>query len=390
MARKRKEKDEEGEKPFKVPKFDEEKFLKTERRKIKITFLASLFAIFMSLICFGFWVLMGKGNATRWPLILLVGIVNAAFIRYIIIRFNIDLTDFTNRNWLGVYATYFFVWLIILIVLVNPPFYDEEKPVVNLQILPNIQEFGGSVFIIAKITDNQGIDKNDIKFNLISPDGSMSNPNFLWDKKSNIFFYEFKDNINSSSEQITYKINLYVEDKSGLTNIQEGSFRFNQDTIRIAPNTDKILENEDVRIYFIVEPPVHRVFYKVDDSNPINMSKSLDSPDQYFSTAEYMGWKSNQNNQTVKLSAEVRYHFRNHFDDDGKQFWFVNYINDTDTYYFSTDDDSSIGTINSDEIPDPVIRDLSAPGFEILALIIAAILITIIFKYKKKNKNKRK
>ncbi|RLF32243.1 MAG: hypothetical protein DRM98_04245, partial [Thermoplasmata archaeon] len=70
MAKKRKEKDEED-KPFKLPKFDKEKFLKKEKRNIKTTFISCIFGIFMGLICFGFWVLMGHGNTLRWPLVLL-------------------------------------------------------------------------------------------------------------------------------------------------------------------------------------------------------------------------------------------------------------------------------------------------------------------------------
>ena len=42
MAKKRKEKTDEEEIDFKLPKFDEEKFLKKERRNIKTLFLSSL------------------------------------------------------------------------------------------------------------------------------------------------------------------------------------------------------------------------------------------------------------------------------------------------------------------------------------------------------------
>ena len=62
MAKRRKEKDEEEDKPFKIPKFDEEAFLKRERRNIKATFISFLFGILMALVCFGFWALMGKND----------------------------------------------------------------------------------------------------------------------------------------------------------------------------------------------------------------------------------------------------------------------------------------------------------------------------------------
>jgi len=62
MAKKRKEKDEEREIDFKIPKFDKEKFIQTERQKIKITFLSFLFGVAIAFISFGFWSLL-SGNA---------------------------------------------------------------------------------------------------------------------------------------------------------------------------------------------------------------------------------------------------------------------------------------------------------------------------------------
>ena len=89
MAKRRKEKDEEEDKPFKMPKFDEEAFLKRERRNIKITFFSFLFGIIMAVVCFGFWALMGP-NDLRWELVLLVGVIYALSMRYIFLRLNFD------------------------------------------------------------------------------------------------------------------------------------------------------------------------------------------------------------------------------------------------------------------------------------------------------------
>ena len=82
MAKRRKEKDEQEDKPFKLPKFDEEKFLKRERRNIKSTFLAGLFGILMAVICFAFWALMGSETGLRWALVLMVAIVDAISVSY--------------------------------------------------------------------------------------------------------------------------------------------------------------------------------------------------------------------------------------------------------------------------------------------------------------------
>jgi hypothetical protein len=75
MAKRRKEGTEEEEKfDFQIPKFDEEAFIKRERRNIKTLFIAFLFGLLIAVICFGFWAAMGE-NFLRWELILLVGVV---------------------------------------------------------------------------------------------------------------------------------------------------------------------------------------------------------------------------------------------------------------------------------------------------------------------------
>ena len=92
MAKRRKEKDEEEDKDFKIPKFDEESFLKRERRNIKTTFISFLFGILIALISFGFWSLL-SGNALRWELVLLFGVFSAAWLKYIFLRLNVDVVS---------------------------------------------------------------------------------------------------------------------------------------------------------------------------------------------------------------------------------------------------------------------------------------------------------
>jgi hypothetical protein len=100
MAKRRKEGTEEEEQfDFQIPKFDEEAFIKRERRNIKTLFIAFLFGLLISVICFGFWAAMGE-NFLRWELVLLVGVVNAIWIKYLFLKLNIDLTDIGRKGWL--------------------------------------------------------------------------------------------------------------------------------------------------------------------------------------------------------------------------------------------------------------------------------------------------
>jgi hypothetical protein len=380
MAKRRKEKDEDEDKPFKLPKFDEEAFLKKERRNIKATFIAFLFGVLMALICFGFYALMSP-NDPRWILVLLVAIFSASFIRYIYDRIHLDMTDFTRRNWFSSFAIYLFTWMIILIVLVNPPFYDDEAPIVEVAVLPDMQELGGTVKIVAKITDNSGITNANIDLEITSPDGTSETPAFQY--KDNILRYTFDSPDNLTSNTHTYNYRLTVTDNSGRTNEKTGSFSYSNDTINLAlPDSgDEVKAASPIR--FSVQPDVNRVYYTVDKGNKINVTKSVSS-DFYETNPSYIGWPQQNNiTVTVNVTGYVVYYFENSIED------FNNTIADSQSYTFLIDPDENenyLGITTSEEISLPGPHYVSAPGFELIVFIVSLAAVILIFKYKKKDK----
>jgi hypothetical protein len=266
MAKRRKEKDEDEDKPFKIPKFDEQAFIKRERRNIKATFIAFLFGVLMAFVCFGFWALMGSNSALRWPLVFLVFIANAAFIKYLFLRFNLDLTDFTKKNWFVTYAVYFFTWLLIFIVIVNPPFYDDEPPLVEVVALPGVQEPGGNITIVAKITDNKGINTNDISMVITYPDGNTTSLEpvvFEFDNTIVKYVFENPDDI---LDEFQYE--LTVKDESGRETKKSGIFLYNEYAIEVTSYRFENLTHSD-DIEFEVDEDVStenfRVYYTLNN-----------------------------------------------------------------------------------------------------------------------------
>lgn len=69
--------------------------------------------------------------------------------------------------------------------------------------------------------------------------------------------------------------------------------------------------------------------------------------------------------------------------------WYYNYINDTSTYYFDVADESTIGQLESVEIPRPNPRIVAAPGFEIIVFLIALIAVVLILKLRKKKRQQK-
>ena len=375
MAKKRKKKDEKDEDlGFKIPKFNEKEFLKKERMKIKGSFLTFLFALLMAFICFGFWVLL-KENPFRWILVLLVGLINLSFLKYVFDKFKIDTDDFDKKQWFKTGAIYFFSWLLILIVIVNPPFYDEEPPIIQDVVLPEMQEPGGTVKIIAHITDNAGIDKNTLEFSLTDPNGTKSNPEYNFE--NNMFSYTHQKNQSFNDEEETYEYTLQIDDNSGYTTKVEGSFSYSENAIYLAlPNSgDSVRAAQDIK--FKVNPSVNRVFYKVDNQV---VNTTLEKDTGYYQTSpKKIGWEK-ETNVSINVYAEVVHYFNN----IPKQY--NNTIEDTDEYYFQVTDDPEIGTEKSPNVGLPEYNPVQVPGFEILVFLISLIGVALIVKYSRKNR----
>ena len=396
MAKKRKEKSEEEELDFKLPKFDEEKFLKKEKRNIKTLFISFILGLVVSLISFGFWALL-SGSEIRWYLILLFGLFCAPWIRYLFLNLNVDLTDFGRKGWFGTFATYFFTWLIVLIVLVNPPFYDEESPRIEIAILPGMQEPGGTVEIVAYILDNVEVDENKIEFELVYPNGNISSPEYTFEDK--IFKYTFENPENTTGE---YELTLSATDTNGHKNEINSSFIYSEDALSITSSLFEEIRSGDVisiKADERISSNNFRVFYRIDVGEEINVDReNEDNREKYETSAEFNGWDEGSN-VSLKLFAEASHYFMNVNEK------FTNIVEDTIKYNFSTDpDDSNIGdeptlveynyslaadkqlpnTLNY-KLPHPLTLP-STPGFEIITLILSLIVAVLLLKWGKKKK----
>jgi len=375
MAKRRREKDDEEDKPFKIPKFDKDEFISRERRNIKSTIIAFIFGFLMALICFGFWALMESETTFRWPLVILVAIASASFIKYIYLRINLDTSSFTKKNWFSSYAIYLFTWLIIFIVLVNPPFYDDQDPRIDLVVLPNMQEYGGTVKIYAKITDNTKILKSNIVFTIDGEEVPIENF-----KYENYIFEYTHESPNNLSEDVTYNFELKATDSNGRYTVEGDAFSFSNNTIILAEpdNHDSVDSNDDIR--FKVDADISRVYYVIDDQ--IELNTTAGERENYWVTyPEYEGWPA-EFNKTVKIDvvAEVVYYFKNY------PIKFNNTIVNNESYYFIIGDEDDIGEKTPEVATMPQPEFVQVPGFETIIFIISLLSVVLILKYKKKNK----
>ena len=374
MAKRRKEKDEEEESDFKIPKFDEKAFITKEKEKIRATVLSFLFGIVISFITFGFWMLL-VDNPLQWGLVFLFGLFNASWLRYIFVRFKIEESILERKGQFSSYMIYFLTWLFVLIVLVNPPFYDGEAPTINAVSLPNMQETGGTVKIIAHVKDNSGIQNNEILFTLLHNDTTITEERTTL--QNNIFIYEFtnQDNVLGS-----FSYTLQTEDNTGKTTQFEGTFAYDNDIIKIPePSKANVAPGPSITyatdIKIDVKADVDWVYYTV-DGETINVTKE-DEDIFYTTNAKYKGWEKNSQ-PTIQVYAKVIHYFEN------IPTAFNNSIVDNTIYYFNVSNDNEIGDIDSPipNLPQP--KTITVPGFELILVIASLIAVVLFFKYKKR------
>ena len=378
MAKRHKDKeDKEEELDFKLPKFNEEEFIKKEREKIKATFIAFIFGIVIAFITFGFWILLAY-SPFQWMLTFLFGLFTAAWLRYLFMRLNIEEKILERKGMFTSYAIYFLTWLFVLIILVNPPIYDGEAPSIQHVALPDMQEINGTVKILAHVADNSRIQNDEVAFTLSFNGSTLIDDIFTLDD-NNIFSYEFT---NPDKNLGTYTYTLEAADPNGHTTKINGSFDYDDDVIKVpVPSGSDVYPGklisyaDDIKID--VKATVDWVYYTV-DGNIVNVTNEQGG--YYVTTPEYKGWIKNSID-TVHVFAKKIYYFEN------IPIAFNNSIVDTTTYYFNVSNDNEIG---QKDIPVPTLpqpRMVSVPGFEAYMIIVALAASILIFKYKK-NHNK--
>jgi hypothetical protein len=389
MAKRRKEKDEDEEVDFKLPKFDEKAFVEKEKEKIRSTVISFIFGVVIAIISFGFWALL-TNSPLQWMLIFLFGLFNGSWLRYLFARFKIDETILERKGQFTSYAIYFLTWIFVLIILINPPFYDGEPPTIQAVTLPNIQETGGTVDIVALVLDNSGIKDNEVGFHVV-----YYNETIIDEKvqlTDDIFRYTFENNEKNLG---TYYYEITADDTTGKTQTIEGSFTYDDTALSITSSRFTDLRSGDAIVIDANEDLFiknFRVFYTIDNNTEINVNRdNKANKERYETSAEFEGWQE-QANQTVRVYAEIIYYINNNPQP------FKNIVEDTTVYNFTTGEDSHIGqeppllTYNCSKgktngeyinykLPCPT--TISVPGFELLVVCIAFMVVILFFKYKK-------
>lgn len=348
-----------------LPEFNEETFVKRERRNTKVIIITFLFGLIIGVISQFLWARMSEG--TRWPLIFLFALFMMPFLYKLIITLA-DTSDYTKRNWFSLYTSYLLTWVTVMIILVNPPFYDNTPPLVEIDVLPIYQEPGGTVKIAAYIADNSGIE--DVNLTIESPNGDKI---YLPFKENNsVYVWEFKNENNLLGR---YNFTLYVEDKNGNGRTVNGDFNYSEDAISLVYPENGSNVNHATPIRFDVKELSKYYFrvYYLTNGEEINMTRS----GIFYETSPiYKGWGKGKN-VTIMVKADVIRYF---YDEK-----INNTVIDSSIYTFYTNqNDDQIGkepSPTTEKLPSPQPKRIT-PGFE-TSLLILVLLLVIVWKRRK-------
>lgn len=128
MAKKRKkDKEPQEDYEFRPPDFDEKDFLRKEMRDIRASLLTIVFAVIFGALA-GAIALASPDFALVGLIIAIAGMVALPTIYRFV---KVDTSSFQKKHWAGNFGTFFFTFLAIWVMLMNPPFSDHAKPTIE-------------------------------------------------------------------------------------------------------------------------------------------------------------------------------------------------------------------------------------------------------------------
>lgn len=377
---------------FEMPEFDEDEFIAGEKRKAKTYFLSFGFGILMAVICHLAWRAIDTG--LRWALTFILAICAIGFLVKLLQVFNIDISAFGKKEWFGSIAFYFFTWLAIFILSVNPPFYDASAPEIESTVLPSVQQVGDGVLITARVTDNTDVDSVRVTIS----QGNTTLSRVMDNPIEAVYTYAFPDHTNGTETSFagadgTYQYTVNATDDAGHEKAwKNGTFSFADKPLYVdRPNPGSSIDAAtDIRIHLAkdvlpgvdddsVKERIH-VYYTVNNETRVNATFFDPFGDEYvFNTsAAYQGWRPGQEN-SLRLYAEVQdYH-----EVPGEIHYNWNLSHRTltagDVYSYDVQEDSSVGQKSSPSLewagrPVPG----RVPGFGLLAALGALALLLLL------------
>lgn len=169
MAKKKRRapKEEEEKYEFVPPEFDEREFLLKDIQVTKVLWVVTALAVIMGFVAYYFSEMAGEMAVG-----LLIMLVSLLGLKQMLTIFRFDVSEIENKSMIGNYLLFFFLFLGVWIICMNPPLADHTDPVIgdmtvtfevsgvyeNASLVNNVYTVSGtgsiSVNISALVADN--------------------------------------------------------------------------------------------------------------------------------------------------------------------------------------------------------------------------------------------
>lgn len=241
---------------FTPPDFDEDAFIHRELTGFRTTAILVLWGIVAALVAWLVYAAVGGGDR-GWAVSLAVAIVAGLSLKFLFPMLRADVSHYGRKEWLGTAFLFFFTWLAVFIIVLNPPVSDHSDPHVEVYLSPPDQQHLGDVAIDVFAVDNDRIEE--FRFMLLQGNRTWATTDDLQDLGDG--HYRLQAEALSGG---TYSVQVQAIDNEGATTTVERPLSVSRETVRYeAPGGNALADTDD-----------HVRFDLPDDLPPCDWSKS--------------------------------------------------------------------------------------------------------------------
>ncbi|MGB0652778.1 MAG: hypothetical protein ACPGQL_06215 [Thermoplasmatota archaeon] len=293
---------EEGEYEFIPPDFDEDEFIHKEMTSVRTTLTLFGWGIVAAVASWALFTAM-DGAKTAWYAGLAICAAAGYALKFIFPKVGADISKFGRREWFGTGFLFFFSWLAVFILLVNPPVSDFSPPQVEVLVSPGEQQAGDDIRLDVFATDNDAL--ADITITVFQ--GNDATPLLETEDFTKVSGRHYTATF--TAEPWTYRWVVEATDAKGLVTEKNGTFRGRIQALAYFPPDGDLLDAPQDSL--LVQTPDGIKFRTVylERTDALDRRIELEFVDEdgltgWIARSNFFGWSSGENHFVIKAQEQ--------------------------------------------------------------------------------------
>ncbi len=278
---------------FIPPDFDEDAFIHKEMVSFRTTTILFVWGIVAALISWGILAAM-DGAQTGWYIGLLICATFGYALKFIFPLLGADIAHFGRKEWTGTGFLFFFTWLALFMILINPPITDVAPPEVQVFAMPPIQQDGTPVHLDIFAIDNGRIDS--FTFEVVRGSTVVAGTDDLVKLGAGRYLYE------DALTPGRYTYTATAIDAKGHETVKSANFSVSSRAIRYTPPSGDVFDEATDTLLVQIEettPPLRSVYLDF-GSRTLHLRYDSDNFGGWIATPNFSGWNAGNNTFTIK------------------------------------------------------------------------------------------